>query len=80
MSEQKTYFGLEVHIEPLGPCVYQTDIQQLPFYEFWLESSIGSTQGVNAAGELCIYLHDWERFATQFIKTGTHRYHKPPRG
>ncbi len=72
----QTYFGLAVHTEPFGQCVYLVDIEALPFHEFWLESARGSTLAVNASGALCVYLHDWEAFALRFIETGTHR-HQP---
>jgi hypothetical protein len=80
MTGHRTYFGLEVHAEPFGPCVRLEDVQQLPFYEFWLEAAKGSTLGINHAGLQCVYLRDWEQFATQFINTGTHRHQSQLRG
>jgi len=77
MGCRKTYFGLEVHTEPFGQCVYLADIEALPFHPFWLEAARGSTLAVSPSGALCVYLHDWEAFAAQFIRDGTHR-HQPP--
>lgn len=77
MKKQITYFGIEVH----NGCVYNSDIEKLPFYEFWKESSIGSTCQVikNEKDEITdtkIYLQDWEAFCTLFIQTGKHRFSK----
>ncbi|HEH9442051.1 TPA: hypothetical protein SIA39_004124 [Aeromonas sobria] len=80
MAEHKTYFGLEVHTEAFGPCVHLEDVQRLPFYAFWLEAAKGSTLGVNHDGLQCVYLQDWEKFAIQFINTGTHRNQSTLRG
>ena len=52
-----------------------SDIEALPFADFWRESSSGSTMLVDSrTGEPFVYLHDWEAFAELFIKTGKHRY------
>ena len=68
----KTYFGLDVIRERL---VRQSDIEALPFADFWRDSSIGSTALTDSeTGEQFIYLHDWERFCRLFIETGRHRY------
>lgn len=69
----KTYFGIIIQGRNL---LLLEDIKKLPFYEFWEESSIGSAQLIDGSGRVLIYLHDWERFAREFIKTGRHRYQK----
>ena len=71
-SPKRTHFGLEVINDKL---VRLSDIEALPFAEFWRESSSGSTMLVDSrTGETFVYLHDWEAFAELFIKTGKHRY------
>lgn len=69
----KTYFGISIQEKNL---LVLEDIKKLPFDEFWEESSVGSTQLIDGSGRVMIYLHDWERFAREFIKTGRHRYQK----
>ena len=69
---KKTYFGLEIKD---GNLIKESDIKNLPFYEFWLESAKGSTCAI-IDGEEYIYLSDWESFASLFIKTGKHRFQK----
>lgn len=64
-----TYFGLPV---VRGKYVRESDIRKLPFFEFWAESSIGSTC-IGDGDDSLIYLHDWEAFSLLFIRTGTHR-------
>lgn len=72
MSRTTTYFGLEIVNKRL---VRETDILQLPFADFWRESSVGSTTLDDAqTSERFVYLHDWERFAELFIDTGRHRF------
>lgn len=67
-----TYFGLEVMRDKF---VRETDIQPLPFYEFWRESSKGSASLTDTkTGEHLIYRHDWAAFSQLFIKTGRHRF------
>ena len=71
MANQKTYFGLRVIRKKY---VLGSDIKKLPFYEFWLKSSLGSTFTRDAmSGEDLIYLEDWEEFSRLFIETGRHR-------
>ena len=70
--KNKTYFGLKIHQDNL---IKESDIKNLPFYEFWLESAKGSTCAI-IDGEEYIYLSDWESFANLFIKTGKHRFQK----
>lgn len=65
-----TYFGLEI-IDHYY--VLEEDIQKLPFYEFWQESSIGSTF-TKKDYKTYVSLSDWEAFCEYFIKTGKHRY------
>lgn len=45
-AKQKTYFGLEIFSNGYCPGAKESDIKKLPFYEFWLKRSLGSTQGV----------------------------------
>lgn len=66
----RTFFGLKVY-HPYG--VKKSDIEKLPFYEFWEASAKGSTCGV-FNDETYVYLHDWERFCYSFILHGSHRY------
>lgn len=65
-----TFFGLPVLD---GKLVREADIAKLPFYDFWRESALGSTQPI-IDGQSYVYLHDWEAFCRLFIKTGRHRY------
>ena len=67
---QRSYFGVEVVREKL---IDEVEIKKLPFYEFWLESALGSTM-LNEGDKNYIYLSDWEAFAKMFIQTGKHRY------
>ncbi|WP_323590824.1 hypothetical protein [Aliarcobacter butzleri] len=69
---KKTYFGLEIQE---GNLIKESDIKKLPFYEFWLESSKGSTYAI-IDDEECIYLRDFESFSKLFIETGKHRFQK----
>lgn len=71
MATQTTYFGLPV-IE--GKYVRGSDIQKLPFYDFWREASLGSTYTRDpTTGDDLIYIDDWEGFSRLFIETGRHR-------
>lgn len=73
----KTFFGLNV-IEIRGSNVVEvSDIKKLPFYEFWAESSSGSTMLVGNDGRDYVSLIDWEKFCELFIRTGKHRYQLP---
>ena len=67
----KTYFGLEIYKDYY---VLESDIKQLAFYEFWKDSSNGSTC-LALNNDKGIYITDWSVFCKQFIKYGTHRYH-----
>lgn len=72
-----TYFGIKIY----GNVVLESDIKKLPFYLFWLESSIGSTCQVvkNEKDEIIdtkIYLQDWKAFCELFIATGKNRFKK----
>ena len=73
----KTYFGLKICSNGNSIGVRESVIKRLPFYEFWLEKSLGSTQGVfvdesgkEIESEGLVYLHDWEKFCRIFINTG----------
>ena len=71
-TKNRTYFGLEIH---QGNLVKENDIKKLPFYDFWYESSKGSTYAI-IDDEEYIYLSDFESFSKLFIKTGKHRFQK----
>lgn len=71
LQKNKTYFGVPIQEKNL---LFLDDIKVLPFYEFWAQSSVGSTQLVGEDGRAMVYLHDWERFARLFIETGKHRF------
>lgn len=71
MRIKTTYFGLPIVDERL---VRVDDIKALPFFKFWEESATGSTMLQHDDGTVFVYLHDWERFAHLFIKTGKHRF------
>ena len=70
--KNKTYFGLEIYQENL---IKVNDIKKLPFYDFWLDSSKGSTQPI-IDNEGYVYLSDFESFSRLFIETGKHRFQK----
>ena len=71
-TKNRTYFGLEIH---QGNLVKENDIKKLPFYDFWYESSQGSTYAT-IDDEEYVYLSDFESFSKLFIKTGKHRFQK----
>ena len=72
MIRKTTYFGLEILDDKF---VRKADIERLPFAEFWRESSVCSTMLSDPkTGERFVYLHDWNRFAELFIRTGRHRF------
>ena len=69
-TKNRTYFGLEIH---QGNLVKENDIKKLPFYDFWYESSKGSTYAIIDDEEYA-YLNDFESFSKLFIETGKHRF------
>ena len=76
-AKQKTYFGLEIFSNGYCSGVKESDIKKLPFYEFWLKKSLGSTQGVfvdengkEIESERLVFLYDWGKFCRIFINTG----------
>lgn len=69
---KKSYFGIKVYDDLY---VKDADIKELPFYDFFNESMVGSALPI-IDNEIYIYLHDWESFCILFIKTGKHRYTK----
>ena len=71
-TKNRTYFGLEIH---QGNLVKENDIKKLPFYDFWYESSKGSTYAI-IDDEEYVYLSDFESFSKLFIKTVKHRFQK----
>lgn len=68
-------FGVPV-MRPAGegdcPVVMERHIAELPFYPFWLDSSIGSAQSL-IDGQAAVFLHDWNAFCRRFVRTGRHR-------
>ena len=69
---EKTYFGLDIL---RGKFVRESDIAKLPFYNFWRDSSRGSTVLHDPrTDETLVYLHDWKAFSQLFIETGRHRH------
>jgi len=68
-KEHKTFFGLDVY----APGVKLSDIEKLPFAQFFKDSHVGSTMTF-IDGKNYVYLHDWERFCKSFIQYGKHRY------
>jgi hypothetical protein len=71
----KSYFGVSVVKVGNMSCVPLQEIEQFPFYAFWLESARGSALLVHPeTSEKLVYLHDWEAFSTLFIRTGKHRF------
>ena len=71
-TKNRTFFGLEIY---QGNLVKENDIKKLPFYDFWYESSKGSTYAI-IDDEEYVYLSDFESFSKLFIKTGKHRFQK----
>jgi hypothetical protein len=65
--KQQASFGLNIHDD--GNCKYvlSSDIQKLPFYATWLESSRGKTC-LLLDDDCGIYIHDWENFCKKFIE------------
>lgn len=71
-TSRRTYFGLEVINDK---SVRLSDIEALPFVDFWRTSSSGSTVLVDTqTGHSFVYLRDWEAFAERFMATGMHRF------
>jgi hypothetical protein len=68
-KKNKTFFGLDVY----KAGVKLSDIEKLPFFDFFKESHQGSAMAF-IDDENYVYLHDWERFCKIFIQYGTHRY------
>ena len=73
---KKTFFGLDVVTVDGAEFVCVDDIRKLPFFEFWLASSAGSTMRQHGDITL-VFLHDWEVFSQLFIRTGRHRFQAP---
>ena len=73
---ETTYFGLDVVRMHGGKVVRISDIEKLPFFEFWLASSSGSTLQLLDDGDKGVNLNDWIAFSRLFIQTGKHRYSK----
>ena len=73
---ETTYFGLPVVKLLDGKVVRFSDIEKLPFFEFWLTSSAGSTLQLLDDGDKGVNLNDWISFSRLFIQTGNHRYSK----
>ena len=73
---ETTYFGLQVVKIHGGKVVRFSDIEKLPFFEFWLASSEGSTLQLMDDNDKGVNLNDWIAFSRLFIHTGKHRYSK----
>jgi len=73
-TNKRTYFGLKVYSwnndQTGGSYVKNSDIANLPFYDFWEEKSMGSTCIPIENNDIGIYLIDWEKFCRLFISTG----------
>jgi len=68
--DTKTYFGLSVYDYKGVLGVLMSDIKTLPFFEYWQQSSLGSTcmqiqNGVET--DTLVYLYDWVNFSKLFI-------------
>lgn len=68
-----THFGLPIVVVDGSKFVRVSDIQKLPFFEFWQASAAGSAMRIEGDEKL-IYIADWEAFSELFISTGRHRY------
>ncbi len=66
-----SYFDLDVYeLYGYGKCVRMEDIKELPFYDIWFESAMGSTMGVSEEYGSMVYLHDWVNFSRGYITHG----------
>lgn len=70
--QNTTYFGIKIY---KNFYVKKNDIEKLPFYEFWLESTKGSIIS-RYESFVVVPLSDWELFSQLFIRTGKHRYNR----
>ncbi len=71
MDKKYTYFGLEVVRNEFGQIgVKWSDIEKLPFYDFWYKKSSGSTCAAFGKDDRLVYLRDWEKFSRKFICMG----------
>lgn len=72
---KKTWFGLYAVALDGYPylAVRKADIENLPFFDFWLESSKGSG-GPVVDGVDYVWYHDWDAFVKFFMATGSHRF------
>ena len=64
-KKSKTFFGLEVYAYG----VKRDDIEKLPFYDFWKDSTRNITYATIGDNKY-VYLEDWEQFCRVFILTG----------
>lgn len=66
-----SYFGIYIYDFKGHIGVLRSDIEKLPFFEFWEKSSIGSTcLYIQDSNDSLVYLHDWVSFCKFFIETG----------
>lgn len=66
-----TYFDLDVYeVYGCGKCVRMEDIKELPFYDIWFESAMGSTMGISEEYGSMVYLYDWVNFSKDYIANG----------
>lgn len=72
MGNDTSYFGLNV-VD--GRYVRFSNIEKLPFFDFWSESVLGSAMRTDSlSGAELVHLTDWAAFARLVIETGRHRY------
>lgn len=67
---EKTYFDLDIvqYVDLIG--VLYDDTQNLPCTDDFNQWFYGSTMGVNPDKKGVVYLHDWEYFASHYLKNG----------
>lgn len=76
-TEKQTYFGVNIYRYSNMTGVIESEIKKLPFFQFWRDSSLGSTCILFENGndkDTFVYLQDWVNFCKMFIETGKHRY------
>ena len=72
----KTYYDLEIYDNGMMTGVLQSDIEKLPFFDYWQKVSLGSTQGIYIDPESgeehgLVYLHDWKKFCRLYEQERT---------
>lgn len=64
---EKTYFDLDVVQIGGHAGVLMSDILRLPCADEFMQFIRGAQVGLGADDEQIIYLHDWKRFACQYL-------------